>query len=116
VHLKSKPYFRGLDEFNQQAFFEAHETLENVWRGASGRDKAFLQALIQAAVAFHHFTEGNLIGTRSLLAKSAQTLAKYPDVFGGIHVLTVRHSIAEWQQALANGQALPGFPKLHAAR
>lgn len=105
-------FFRGLQEFNQEAFFEAHETLEDVWREAVGCQKPFLQALIQASVAFHHFTQGNAVGTRSLLGKSAQTLTDYPDIFGGIDVLALRQSIAEWQRALAENLMPPAFPKL----
>ncbi|MCU1298252.1 MAG: hypothetical protein JWO91_2530 [Acidobacteriaceae bacterium] len=114
--MKSKTYLRGLTEFNRQVFFEAHETLEDVWRDASGSDRAFLQALIQTSVAFHHFTKGNVIGTSSLLEKSAHTLAKYADVFGGIDVLALRQSIAEWRQALDDGLAPPTFPKFQFCR
>jgi predicted metal-dependent hydrolase len=116
LYFKSRIYLRGIHEFDQQAFFEAHETLEDVWRDASGRDKAFLQALIQTAVAFHHFTQGNMIGAASLLAKSVQTLAKYPDLFGGIDVAALRQSIIEWQQALARDIVPPRFPKLQPPR
>jgi predicted metal-dependent hydrolase len=116
LYFKSRIYLRGLYEFDQQSFFEAHETLEDVWRDASGRDKAFLQGLIQTAVAFHHFTQGNSIGSSSLLAKAAETLAKYPDLFGGIDVAALRQSIAEWQQALARSETPPRFPKLQPPR
>jgi predicted metal-dependent hydrolase len=116
LYFKSRIYLRGIHEFDQQAFFEAHETLEDVWRDASGRDKAFLQGLIQTAVAFHHFTQGNVIGAASLLAKSVQTLANYPDLFGGIDVAALLQSIFQWQQALARGVAPPMFPKLQPSR
>jgi predicted metal-dependent hydrolase len=108
----SDTFERGILFFNQGDFFEAHEALEDVWRDASGNDKKFLQGLIQLAVAFHHFGQGNSIGARSLLTRASRNLATNPEQFQGIDTAPLRQSIAEWQRALDTGTPQPSFPQL----
>ena len=43
-------------------FFEAHETLENEWRKASGEEKQKLHGLIHGSVARLHHERGNAEG------------------------------------------------------
>lgn len=49
---------RAVRRFNERAFFEAHEDWEDVWRGALGDEKRWLQGLIQWAAAFVHYERG----------------------------------------------------------
>src|SRR4051795_8795200 len=52
-------YFAGIELFNQGEFHAAHDAWEEMWLGpVSADEKLFLQALIQAAVAFHHLDIG----------------------------------------------------------
>jgi hypothetical protein len=102
--------------FNEASFFDAHEVLEDVWRVASEPEKKFLQGLIQLAVAFHHRSQGNLVGARSLLARAARNLGGYPENFGGIQLTPLRQSIGHWQRALEEGTAAPPLPKLVVSR
>ena len=41
---------QGVEEFNRAYFFEAHETLEDLWRGTSGPLRLFYQGLIHIDV------------------------------------------------------------------
>jgi hypothetical protein len=41
--------------FNEQRFWECHETLEQVWRTETGEEKALQQGIILAASAFVHY-------------------------------------------------------------
>src|SRR5262245_9567755 len=59
-------YLAGILYFNERAFFEAHEVWEDVWTEASGTERRFYQGLIQAAVALHHFRNGNVRGALKL--------------------------------------------------
>jgi predicted metal-dependent hydrolase len=110
--MDSDRYLRGLRDFNQEAFFEAHEALEDAWRIAPEEERKFLQALVQLAVAFYHFHTGNRAGAGSVMKRAAQNLAAYPDRFGGIDLTALRRSIAEWQRALTDGAPVPPLPKL----
>jgi hypothetical protein len=59
-------YLAGILFFNRRDFFEAHEVWEDVWTEASGPERRFYQGLIQAAVALHHFRNGNVRGALKL--------------------------------------------------
>jgi predicted metal-dependent hydrolase len=59
-------YLAGILFFNDRDFFEAHEVWEDVWTEAAGPQRRFYQGLIQAAVALHHFRNGNVRGALKL--------------------------------------------------
>jgi predicted metal-dependent hydrolase len=115
--MDSGQYLRGIALFDRADFFECHEVLEDVWRDAPEAEKKFLQAIIQVAVAFHHYSQGNSRGARSLLERALRNLAGYPEEFGGIELTALRKSIAAWQEALAKepskeGLTTPPLPRL----
>ena len=62
--------------FDAGDYFEAHETWEDLWNEAQGPRHAYLQGLIQVAVALHHAGTGNLKGTKKLFASALNYLEK----------------------------------------
>jgi predicted metal-dependent hydrolase len=106
-------YAHGIELFNEQHFYDAHEVWEDVWRESIGYEKKFLQGLIQAAVALHHHSTGNLVGACSLLERSRRNLAAYPEDFGGIRLTALITSLAAWRESLRSGGPKPAFPKVH---
>jgi len=100
-------YLLGIKLFNQADFFTAHEVLEDVWRESTGREKKFLQALIQIAVGLHHHSRGNQRGARSLLARATRNLEPYPEVFGGLRLAPLRKHLEAWNHALAQDAPPP---------
>jgi uncharacterized protein len=102
----------GIDLFNRTEFFEAHEALEDVWRAAPAEQKKFLQGVVQVAVAFHHFSTGNPIGMRSVMERAMRNLASCPEDFHGIDVATLLQCLAQWREALDNGQEPPPLPRI----
>src|SRR6185437_6195349 len=59
-------YLEGIKFFNECEFFESHEAWEEVWTEHLGPSRKFYQGLIQAAVALHHFGNGNIRGAKKL--------------------------------------------------
>ena len=59
--------------WNEERFFEAHETLEPRWMRE--RDPG-LQGLIQLAAALHHLQRGNLRGARTMLGRALPRLLR----------------------------------------
>jgi uncharacterized protein len=108
-------YHRGIEFFNQAEFFEAHEVLEDVWRAAPDEEKKFLQGLIQIAVGLHHYSTGNKVGARSLLARADKNLARYAEGLAGLKLSPLRTSLAQWISALDNGHAVPPLPQMELA-
>lgn len=103
----------GLRCYRGQRFFDAHEHWEDAWRDWQGPEKPFLQALIQIAVAMHHFQHGNRAGAASLLARALRRLEPFPSVFAGIELQPLRASLQAWIQALASQQVPPPlFPPI----
>ena len=45
-------FLKGIDEFNQQFFFECHETLEEIWLEEHGEERKFYQGIIQIAAGY----------------------------------------------------------------
>jgi uncharacterized protein len=105
-------YHRGIQLFNARQFFDAHEVWEDVWRDSQGLERRFLQGLIQSAVAFHHYSTGNLTGARSLMERGRKNLAACPEHFGGITLSALLQALAHWQEALASGDTPPPHPRI----
>jgi predicted metal-dependent hydrolase len=103
---------RGIQLFNDEAFFDAHEVWEDVWRETEGSEKKFLRGMIQVAVAFHHHATGNLAGARSVLERSRRTLAESPAHFAGINVRALLASLEDWQKALSSTRSKLPHPKI----
>ncbi|MAT69000.1 MAG: hypothetical protein CMJ58_05695 [Planctomycetaceae bacterium] len=70
-------YQQGIAYFNDCEFFEAHEVWEELWTDYRGPSRKFFQGLIQAAVALHHFGNGNLRGARKVYGTSRAYLESF---------------------------------------
>ena len=105
-------YQLGIQHFNAREFYDAHEVWEDVWRESHGIEKRFLQGLIQAAVALHHHSTGNVVGACSLMERARRNLAECPGEFGGIRVGELLVKLGEWRAAVVSGEAAPGIPRI----
>ena len=70
-------YLKGIAYFNACEFFEAHEVWEDLWKSYAGPLRLFYKGLIQAAVALHHFGNGNIRGARKLYHSTRGYLEPY---------------------------------------
>ena len=77
-------YLAGILFFNERDFFEAHEVWEDVWTEASGTERRFYQGLIQAAVALHHFRNGNVRGALKLYRSGRAYMEPLAEPFYGL--------------------------------
>ncbi len=102
--LKEEKFRKGIDQFNAQAFFEAHETWEEIWLDAPEPEKTFLQGIIQVSAAFHHYRRGNPAGTRSLLAAGILKLSRFPKDHRGLDLGALRDAARCWMAALDAGE------------
>ena len=79
-------YLEGIRSFNARDFFEAHEAWEAVWKRTTGERRLFYKGLIHAAVALHHFGNGNLHGARKVFASCLEYLGPYAPSTMGLSV------------------------------
>ena len=77
-------YLKGIEHFNVCDFYESHEVWEALWTDDQGPSRKFYQGLIQAAVALHHFGNGNIRGARKLYYSSRKYLEPYGPWHEGI--------------------------------
>ena len=77
-------YLQGVAYFNACEFFEAHEVWEELWKNYSGDLRLFYKGLIQAAVALHHFGNGNIRGARKVYRSSRGYLEVYRPMCVGL--------------------------------
>ena len=87
---------QGVEEFNRTYYFEAHETLEDLWRGTSGPLRLFYQGLIQLAVALYHLSNGNQRGALNLLGKGLDKLTAYQPTCQSIDVDSLCREARSW--------------------
>ena len=87
---------QGVEEFNRACFFEAHETLEELWRETSGPLRPFYQGLIQLAVALYHLLNGNRRGALNLLGKGLDKLVPFQPTCQSIDVDALCREAGAW--------------------
>jgi predicted metal-dependent hydrolase len=101
-------YLAGIVLFNRRDFFEAHEVWEDLWQDCCGPERRFYQALIQAAVALLHFTNGNLRGASKLYRSSRDYMSRYGSPYLGLD------ADAFWRQMeRCFAEVLAGDPDRH---
>lgn len=101
-----RQFRKGVDEFNSGKFFECHDTLEEIWRGVRGRDREFLQGLIQISVGLYHLDNRNLTGAESQLTKGLRKLGTFGDSHFGIALNQFRLEAQQWLERVRSGAIL----------
>ena len=79
AHVAAYPveYIAGIDLYNAGEFHAAHDAWEERWMGEVGsKEKLFLQAMIQSAVAFHHLDIGRPGAARQMYLRAKEKFAK----------------------------------------
>jgi len=79
-------YLAGILFFNQHDYFEAHEVWEDLWMASSGEVRQFYKALIHAAVALHHFSNGNLRGALKLFRSGRDYMKPHGERYLGLDI------------------------------
>lgn len=77
---------RGVEQFNQQQFYDCHDTLEAIWIDAVPSEKNFYQGILQIAVALHHLSNLNWRGAVILMGEGINRLQAYQPAYEGIDV------------------------------
>ena len=94
--------------------FEAHEVLEDAWKGSTGPEEQLWRGLAQLAVGATHAARGNTTGARSLLKRGAANIAPFAgDPPYGVDVAGLMRWASRLSDALAANSALPAPPRLH---
>lgn len=84
-------------------YFETHEILEPAWLESSHDAKRWLQGVIQAAVAWHHYDAGNSKGAGSLSVGARDKLVDAPADWHGFPAQVIGEAAAAWAEWLEKG-------------
>lgn len=100
----------GLDRFNRQEYFAAHEEWEADWNaaGRKGAEADFLKALIHLAAAGVKFQQGTPAGVRSHATRAAELLRQVAGttcIHGGLDL----QKLADLAESIAR-DGWPGMP------
>lgn len=88
-------FAKGIDEFNQQLFFECHETLEEIWLEDHGEDRKFYQGIIQVAAGYFKHQQGVPAGALKLWRTGIEKLEPYGPVCLGIDVAALISAVKQ---------------------
>lgn len=73
----------GVQLFNRGDYFESHDAWEEMWQGMAGKDREFIQGLIQVAIGLCHYYNGNVVGAQRMYWRSRSYLQPFaPECFG----------------------------------
>jgi len=116
----SVPFFKGIEEFNNGCFFEAHDAWEELWVGARGEERLFYQGLIHAASGFYHLGNKNYRGACSQFDKALLKLKRYLPAYHNVDTATLVECLETWMhdtEHLKAGSAgtfdAEKIPKIH---
>lgn len=106
----------GVELFNRQEFFAAHEPWEEVWRSTSPEPRAFFQGLVQVAAGFHHFQSAGRRGSAlRLLQRGCGHLTPLPPDCCGLDLAGFLSKIETWRRWLESPATTgppPPYPSL----
>ncbi|MGL6339798.1 MAG: DUF309 domain-containing protein [Waterburya sp.] len=102
--MGSIEFKRAIAEFNQQQFYDCHDTLEAIWVEAPEADKRFYQGILQVAVGCYHLSNDNLRGAIILLGEAIRRLYDYQPVYEDVNVELL---LEQANQLLQTLQQLP---------
>ncbi len=81
---------KGIELFNRQAYFEAHEELELAWGEETGPVRELYRGILQVAVAYLQIERQNYKGALKMFLRLRQWLDPLPDECRGVNVALLR--------------------------
>jgi hypothetical protein len=95
---------RGIDFFNREYFFEAHDEIEELWMDARKKqERELFHGLVNMATGFYHYRMHNFSGMRSQLLKGFAKLSELPPVCMGCNLSKLLDDSWPFLQALESG-------------
>ncbi|MDZ7361789.1 MAG: DUF309 domain-containing protein [candidate division KSB1 bacterium] len=99
----------GINFFNREYFFEAHDALEELWMEAREQmQRELFHGLVNIATGFYHYRMGNRAGMQSQLQKGVDKLSQVPARCFGVNVEKLLHEV---QPYIQQGYAPASFPE-----
>ncbi|MFM9046265.1 MAG: DUF309 domain-containing protein [Cyanobium sp.] len=104
-------FLRGIDAFNAQHWYFAHDQLEELWHESSGEVRELLQGLIQVSVAEYHLENNNVRGATLLMAEGLNHLKSMSHLDVGYNLDHLRDLVSSRLSVLHSDCQLDGLEK-----
>jgi hypothetical protein len=99
----------GVNFFNREYFFEAHDAIEELWMEAREQTQRDLfHGLVNIATGFYHYRMGNRNGMQSQLQKGVDKLSQVPSRCLGVDVEKLLQEVRTYIQ---KEDLQTGFPE-----
>ena len=104
----------GIDFFNLEYFFEAHDALEELWMEAREQTQRDLfHGLVNIATGFYHYRMGNRAGMQSQLQKGMDKLSQVPACCFGVNIEKLLQDVQPYiQKEYLQAVFLEPLPKI----
>ena len=99
-------FYKGLELFNREFYYECHDVWEEIWGDAKGKNKIFYQALIMSAVSLYHFGNENLVGALSCYHKALNQFNQLPDHFLRLDIRAFVESLSGFYRGISADETL----------
>ena len=76
----------AIAQFNNDDYYDCHNTLEAIWNDSWQSDRAFYQGILQIAVGLYHLQSQNWHGATILLGEGTSRLPAYLPEYQSIDV------------------------------
>ncbi len=96
---------KGLQDFNRQAFFDAHEYFEEAWRSSPLEERELYRALLQISGGFYRLTQGRPTAAHKFFDRALHWLQPFPSPFKTVDIDSLRAWLTELLNALAEGHS-----------
>jgi hypothetical protein len=102
---------KGIDQFNNRAFYRCHDSIELVWVDEPGDIRLMYQGLLQISVAFYHVQKGNKRGAIKMMARGTGKLLPFLPVCQGIDLQGLLADVERCEEALQDlsPEGMAGF-------
>ena len=97
--IREQLFRKGIEAFNNQQYYDAHEYWEDLWSNYRLKDAKFIQALIQLSVGYFHISNTNINGAKGLLNKCLLKFDFYKPSTRGLDVDNIINAV---QSSLEN--------------
>jgi len=92
---KEEAVEKGREYFNDERFWECHETLEGVWKKSHNEEKDLVQGIILVAAAFVHYQKNEDEICLSILRRAIEKIGNASGKYHKIDVDVLRNKVLE---------------------
>jgi predicted metal-dependent hydrolase len=101
---KEEAIEKGRGYFNDERFWECHETLEGVWKKTYEKEKDLIQGIILVAAAFVHYQKNENEICFSILKRAMEKIGSSSGKYHNVDVDVLRNKVSK---IITSGKIVP---------